>query len=115
MSKVYLGDSVYCEMQPGGTIILTTENGLEATNRIIMEPEVLASFFENIRPEGNHGALEYVRSYYNVPAYIDKAVEVGGHSGVVVGGSNAHVLIKLKGDPCPRRYHPTDPDLNWLK
>lgn len=40
MKKVYLGDSVYAEYDGYG-IILTTENGYGASNRIFFEPEVL--------------------------------------------------------------------------
>jgi hypothetical protein len=41
--KVYLGDGVYAEFDRG-EIVLTTENGIEVTNRIVLEPEVLAMF-----------------------------------------------------------------------
>lgn len=35
--KAYVGDGVYVEFDPDG-IVLTTENGLEVTNRIVLEP-----------------------------------------------------------------------------
>jgi hypothetical protein len=38
--KAYLGDGVYADATPYG-IVLTTENGLETTNTIQMEPEVI--------------------------------------------------------------------------
>lgn len=38
--KQYLGDSVYAEYD-GMRVILTTENGAEPTNRIVLEPELL--------------------------------------------------------------------------
>lgn len=41
--KVYLGDGVYA-LYDGFGICLTTENGLETTNRIYLEPAVLESF-----------------------------------------------------------------------
>ena len=41
MYKQYLGDSVYAEYDENGQIILTTENGLDVTNKIYLEPEVL--------------------------------------------------------------------------
>ena len=39
MTKVYLGDGCYLEFD-GFALILTTENGIEVTNRIVLEPEV---------------------------------------------------------------------------
>lgn len=39
-SKVYLGDSVYAEMEPSGMIVLTTDNGEGASNTIYLEAEV---------------------------------------------------------------------------
>lgn len=38
--KDYLGDGVYAEFDRFGDIILTTENGIATTNRIVLEPEV---------------------------------------------------------------------------
>lgn len=40
MKKVYLGDGVFAEFD-GFAIILTTENGVSVTNRIVLEPEVV--------------------------------------------------------------------------
>ncbi len=45
--KVYLGDSVYCNFN-GYQIVLTTENGAEASNTIYLEGEVIASLLEYI-------------------------------------------------------------------
>jgi len=42
MSKAYLGDSVYVDIQHG-MLVLTTENGLTATNTIYLEPEIYAA------------------------------------------------------------------------
>ena len=41
--KKYLGDAVYAEFD-GYSIILTTENGIAATNTIYLEPEVVRAF-----------------------------------------------------------------------
>jgi hypothetical protein len=38
--KDYLGDSIYADVSGCG-IVLTTENGFEASNTIFLEPEVL--------------------------------------------------------------------------
>ena len=39
MKKTYLGDGVYVDFD-GYALVLTTENGIQATNTIILEPEV---------------------------------------------------------------------------
>ncbi len=41
--KEYLGDAVYADIDAYGALVLTTEDGLRATNRIVLEPEVLAA------------------------------------------------------------------------
>ena len=43
MDKQYLGDGVYVEVD-GGMFKLTTENGIEATNTIYLEPPVYDAF-----------------------------------------------------------------------
>lgn len=52
--------------------------------------------------------LEYVRSYYGVPAYKGVRVEYAGKQGVVTGGVNAYVKILLDGEKFAKPYHPTD-------
>ena len=50
-AKRYIGDGVYVEHNGFG-IVLTTENGIEVTNRIVLEPEVvvaLEGYFRNVR------------------------------------------------------------------
>lgn len=49
MSKDYLGDAVYVEEDRDGRIVLTTEDGIRATNRIVLEPEVLEAFLEYVQ------------------------------------------------------------------
>lgn len=41
MNKVYLGDSVYAQVDELGRVVLTTENGFGPSNTIVLEPEVL--------------------------------------------------------------------------
>jgi hypothetical protein len=56
MKKVYLGDSVYAEIDNLGRLVLTTENGFGPSNTIILEPEVLANlqiFFDNLATRKN--------------------------------------------------------------
>lgn len=48
MSKEYLGDSVYVEFDGYG-IVMTTEDGVFASNRIILEPEVLMALEQYIQ------------------------------------------------------------------
>lgn len=38
--KIYVGDGVYAEREDFGDIVLTTENGVATTNRIVLEPGV---------------------------------------------------------------------------
>lgn len=55
MDKRYLGDGVYVEFD-GYNLILTTENGITATNRIVLEPSVyglLVVFVAGLRGEQN--------------------------------------------------------------
>jgi hypothetical protein len=49
IQKEYLGDAVYAEFDRFGRIILTTEDGISVTNRIVLEPEVLAAFEDYVR------------------------------------------------------------------
>ncbi len=57
-NKIYIGDSVYIERREYGSpkrhrevydITLTTENGMTVSNTIVMEPEVLQSFFDVVK------------------------------------------------------------------
>jgi len=52
-AKEYLGDAVYVAFD-GYNIVLTTENGVEATNTIFLEPQVIRDlqiFIERVRTE----------------------------------------------------------------
>ena len=42
MKKQYLGDGVYVEVDSAGRIVLTTENGIEVTNTIYLDLDILA-------------------------------------------------------------------------
>jgi len=42
MPKTYIGDGVYVEFD-GYALVLTTEDGISVTNRIVLEPDVWAS------------------------------------------------------------------------
>jgi hypothetical protein len=55
--KVYLGDGAYASYDGFG-IVLTTENGIEATNTIYLEPEVwhaLESYVSNLTKKPEEG------------------------------------------------------------
>jgi len=43
--KRYLGDGVYVEFD-GFNMVLTTENGVSVSNRIVLEPEVNRAYME---------------------------------------------------------------------
>lgn len=47
MAKSYLGDGVYCDFDGFG-LLLTTEDGVRETNRIVLEPEVYNSLKEYV-------------------------------------------------------------------
>ncbi len=48
-TKRYLGDGVYADVDDAcGSIVLTTEDGIRATNTIYLEPEVIASLLRYI-------------------------------------------------------------------
>lgn len=53
MAKAYLGDGCYADFDGFG-LVLTTENGIRETNRIVLEPEVytaLTQYVEQLKPE----------------------------------------------------------------
>jgi hypothetical protein len=47
--KTYLGDAVYAAWNRGD-LVLTTEDGIRATNTIILELPVLVALLEYVRP-----------------------------------------------------------------
>lgn len=42
MTKTYLGDGAYAEFD-GYSVELTTSNGIATTNRVVLEPELVAT------------------------------------------------------------------------
>ena len=46
--KEYLGDSVYAEINEFGQVVLTTNNGAEDSNTIVLEPEVFSVLVEYV-------------------------------------------------------------------
>ena len=57
VKKVYLGDAVFARYD-GFSVWLTTENGIEATNTICIDPEVaqaLIDYIELIREANKRG------------------------------------------------------------
>lgn len=40
--KRYLGDGVYADLDEFGSIVMTTEEGIRTTNRIVLDGEVLS-------------------------------------------------------------------------
>lgn len=49
---VYIGDGVYGRIDDHGNVILTTEDGIRATNTIHLEPEVLRSLMAWLSSHG---------------------------------------------------------------
>lgn len=55
--KAYLGDGAYVDFD-GYALILTAENGIEATDRIVLEPEVyhaLVEYVARLKAEDSEG------------------------------------------------------------
>lgn len=48
MDKHYLGDGVYIQFDGYG-FVLTTENGVEVTNTIVLEPHVYMNLVEYVK------------------------------------------------------------------
>ncbi len=48
--KRYLGDAVYAVIEYG-VVVLTTEDGISSTNRIVLEPEVWFALKRFVEPE----------------------------------------------------------------
>ena len=65
------------------------------------------------RPPASEQSLEYIRNRYGVPARVGKHVEYQGKRGVVTGGVNAYVKVRLEEEKHSRPYHPSD--LDWLE
>jgi len=49
--KVYLGDSVYVDVE-NGDLVLYTDNGIESENHIYMELETLKNFLDYLYSKG---------------------------------------------------------------
>lgn len=45
--KEYIGDGAYVEFD-GFAVVLTTSNGIQDTNIIVLEPEVLSAFLRYV-------------------------------------------------------------------
>lgn len=54
--QTYLGDAVYAQIDQFGRLVLTTNNGIEDTNTIVMEGDVLKAL-DQFRIE--HFGAEY--------------------------------------------------------
>ena len=59
--KRYLGDGAYSEFD-GHDMLLTAENGIEATDRVCLEPSVLGKFLE-ILPD--YYDIEWLKEKFN--------------------------------------------------
>lgn len=52
-AKRYIGDAVYIEFD-GYHLVLTTEDGIQATNRICLEPQVYDAMLEYVKNIERH-------------------------------------------------------------
>jgi predicted nucleic acid-binding protein len=69
--KEYLGDAVYLDVDEFGTVVLTTEDGYRATNRIVLEDQVMAELLLALarrvpRPEAIQQAAAEIKRRTNV-------------------------------------------------
>ena len=55
--KTYLGDAVYARFD-GELIVLTTEDGISATNTIYIDSEVLAELIKFVKKIQSEGHIE---------------------------------------------------------
>lgn len=50
MKKEYLGDAVYAQMSEStGDLVLTTEDGIRATNTVVLEAEVIVGLISYLK------------------------------------------------------------------
>ena len=52
VEATYIGDGVYAAIDPVGDLVLTSENGIEVLDRIVIEPEfyrMLETFVDMVR------------------------------------------------------------------
>jgi hypothetical protein len=64
-------------------------------------------------------SLEYIRNYYNVPAYTGKKVEYTSlagkkYTGTIVGGKDAYIVLEFEENMLNGAYHPTW-NINYLE
>ncbi len=55
--KTYLGDGAYADFD-GYSVILTTEDGIRATNTIVLEPEIMRALISYAMRVGIRGVGE---------------------------------------------------------
>lgn len=90
MAKSYLGDGVYCDFDGFG-LVLTTENGISETNRIVLEPEVY------------HALVEYVKKLKEEPK--DAATDTDTDTGLCCMAAHANATPPWTCDcPCHDKF-----------
>ena len=52
-------------------------------------------------------SLDYIRTYYGVPARRGMRVTVDGRPGVLTCGDGAHIRVRFDGERFSRSCHPT--------
>lgn len=52
--------------------------------------------------------LQYIRDYYQVPAYKGMRVQIGTKQGVIMGADDCYIRVQLDGAKIAQPYHPTD-------
>jgi hypothetical protein len=65
------------------------------------------------KPSAREQALQYIRDYYHVPAYVGVCVIVPGkepakdRTGTIAGAEGSNLKVELPGKKHPQIYHPT--------
>lgn len=99
--KVYLGDGLYYAFDGNG-VWLTAENGVSVSNRVYLEPEVLAAFLKQLGSDFDRGKLRAVIGEPQ-PELIgngEPATPIGGAL-VFVDGTGALRIKDAKGNTRP--------------
>jgi hypothetical protein len=75
MSKQYLGDGVYVDFD-GYALVLTTEDGIKETNRIVLEPSVynsLKDYAEDLLHQQGRVGMAIPKTGYGEVMITDRA------------------------------------------
>jgi hypothetical protein len=103
--KTYLGDGAYADFD-GHSIILTTENGICETNRIVLEPEVYGSLLRFV------GTLVLDPLYYTerneIKTEVPRLRDLNGCAFAGPGRGDCEHAVGLPGKSVPGQHDGPD-------